>query len=368
MQQEKPQLSASLEEWTRRREAAALQRKQQDAPPRPSQQPGPDDRAAAAAAPAPATVGGTSTALRERGNEAFKSGDFVLAKELYSTSLALEETAEALCNRALACIKLGEYSLAIADCSRAAQLNPRHIKAYARRGQARSLSGAHDLALEDFAQACGMDPSNKALRKEMEREQAILAAHKAAAVPPVAPAVAAMVVELDGNSRSGSSRPPVVSRPKLQQPPLATAAPANVVDGALRIADLGIRVPDTAPANLYAFEKVWRDLKGRKELRTSLLLSTMRDADYVRCFSKSLEPDLFLDMIAHLPVPCTPGSVGAMCALTSLPSFDLTRMFMTRANKAAIAAALPADVHSWSFGSSEQKRWALGMREFADCV
>ena len=46
---------------------------------------------------------------RQRGNEAFKVDDFVKARRMYTQSIAVEPTAAAFSNRALANLKLDEY-------------------------------------------------------------------------------------------------------------------------------------------------------------------------------------------------------------------------------------------------------------------
>lgn len=54
---------------------------------------------------------------RTKGNEYFKFGDFVKSKDCYSKSLRAVPTAAAHANRALACLKLKEWTLAESDCS-----------------------------------------------------------------------------------------------------------------------------------------------------------------------------------------------------------------------------------------------------------
>lgn len=56
---------------------------------------------------------------KNKGNEYFKFGDFLKAKECYSSSLAVLESNAAYTNRALACIKLKEWQQAEEDCTQA---------------------------------------------------------------------------------------------------------------------------------------------------------------------------------------------------------------------------------------------------------
>jgi tetratricopeptide (TPR) repeat protein len=56
-------------------------------------------------------------------------------------------------------IELGEYNRAIADCTRAIELNPRSSVAYNNRAYALASTGRYDEALADYARAIALDPS-----------------------------------------------------------------------------------------------------------------------------------------------------------------------------------------------------------------
>lgn len=76
-----------------------------------------------------------------QGNRLFKAGRFSDALACYSRSLALSPTSIAYANRAMAALKLEEYSEAEEDCTQAINLDKHYVKAYSRRGRARSHLG-----------------------------------------------------------------------------------------------------------------------------------------------------------------------------------------------------------------------------------
>jgi tetratricopeptide (TPR) repeat protein len=78
---------------------------------------------------------------KEKGNLYFKKGKFMKAVQCYTKSFELDHTsAIPLVNRALCYIKLKKLDLAISDCTKALELDPKNVKASWRRGLAhRSL-------------------------------------------------------------------------------------------------------------------------------------------------------------------------------------------------------------------------------------
>jgi len=269
--------------------------------------------------------------LKEQGNAAFKAGDFARAIELYSASLQQEETVECLTNRALAHIKLQHFALAVDDCTRALVKHPANAKAFARRAQARSLMGAHDVALVDYTRACELEPGNSALQKERAREQAMVDA--LGAVPARSkPHTRTKVVEMDSEPKS-TAPTQRVERAAAKSKPAAAAMDA-VTAAALRLADSAVALPAAAPTSLYAFEKTWRDLAPNPALRTELLVRVMSDADFKACFAKSLEPELLLDIVRALPTGDDARRI--VRSLQSLPSFEFTAQFLTASNRALL--------------------------------
>jgi stress-induced-phosphoprotein 1 len=72
---------------------------------------------------------------KERGNEAFKRGDFPTAVVEYSEAIKRDPgNAVYYANRAAARTKLMDFPAALADCDKALKLDPKYAKAYSRRG------------------------------------------------------------------------------------------------------------------------------------------------------------------------------------------------------------------------------------------
>ncbi|NWT13557.1 TTC12 protein, partial [Vireo altiloquus] len=84
--------------------------------------------------------------LKEKGNEAFREGDFALAIQRYTEGLEkLRDKQELYTNRAQAYLKLHEYEKAISDCEWALKCNKNCVKAY-------FLMGKAHLALQHFSE------------------------------------------------------------------------------------------------------------------------------------------------------------------------------------------------------------------------
>lgn len=110
-------------------------------------------------------------ALKSAGNDAFKGGKWQAAVDAYTECLALDPTddnpafnSKLFCNRAAALLKLGRHELALADCSRCVDLDPKYVKGYIRRAQAGLAGGDKDSVegalrdlhkAEDLAQSAG---------------------------------------------------------------------------------------------------------------------------------------------------------------------------------------------------------------------
>ncbi|NXE02657.1 TTC12 protein, partial [Chaetorhynchus papuensis] len=88
-----------------------------------------------------------ANALKEKGNEAFREGDFALAIQRYTEGLEqLRDKQELYTNRAQAYLKLHEYEKAISDCEWALKCNKNCPKAY-------FLMGKAHLALQHFSES-----------------------------------------------------------------------------------------------------------------------------------------------------------------------------------------------------------------------
>ncbi|KAK1442321.1 tetratricopeptide repeat protein 1 like protein [Babesia gibsoni] len=104
--------------------------------------------------------------LKERGNNAFRDADFVVACELYTTALSRLEfsdndtlKAQLYANRAACHIALDQYDLAINDATDAILLDSVYMKAYLRRSTAYEKKGINQKACSDLEKAIQLDPS-----------------------------------------------------------------------------------------------------------------------------------------------------------------------------------------------------------------
>ncbi|KAK7416444.1 Palmitoyl-protein thioesterase 1 [Neonectria magnoliae] len=107
--------------------------------------------------------------LKNQGNKAFAAGDWPSAIELYSKAIALHDKEPTFfTNRAQAYIKTEAYGYAIADTTSAIKLNPKLIKAYYRRGLAKTAILHPKDALEDFKECVKLDPGSKDAKLKLE--------------------------------------------------------------------------------------------------------------------------------------------------------------------------------------------------------
>ncbi|EEB93863.1 hypothetical protein MPER_07429, partial [Moniliophthora perniciosa FA553] len=116
---------------------------------------------------------------KEKGNAAFKSGDFFTAIGHYSAAIIEDRKDPTFpLNRAAAYLKIGKNEDAERDCTTVLTLSPSNVKAIFRRGQARLGMGKLDEAKADFEAAAKIEPGNQAVKDELEKIR-VLAQKKA---------------------------------------------------------------------------------------------------------------------------------------------------------------------------------------------
>ena len=112
-------------------------------------------------------------AYKAEGNTAFKAERYQEAIRQYTLAIHLDpRSAVYFGNRALAYLKLGDYSSAEGDCDRALGLEL-SVKALLRRGSARLAQGNVEGAKADFKQALALEPQNRQAREELRGIQAL---------------------------------------------------------------------------------------------------------------------------------------------------------------------------------------------------
>ncbi|CAB1353057.1 unnamed protein product [Coregonus sp. 'balchen'] len=116
-----------------------------------------------------------SMTLKDKGNSQFKSGEHTEAEESYTAALGVcpvcysKERAILFSNRAAARLHLDKNEKAIADCTKAIELNPNYMRAILRRAELYEKTDKLDEALEDYKAALEKDPNLPAAREACMR-------------------------------------------------------------------------------------------------------------------------------------------------------------------------------------------------------
>lgn len=125
------------------------------------------DAAAAAALAAAAPVDTDTAAARaegrkEKGNEAFKEGNYPQASVFYTQALELAPQHHiALANRSACFLKMGEHEKALADAEACVAAKSDFVKGHFRRGLSLHAMGRYGEAVGALEKAEKMDPKNK---------------------------------------------------------------------------------------------------------------------------------------------------------------------------------------------------------------
>ncbi|KAL2010400.1 hypothetical protein VTN00DRAFT_6207 [Thermoascus crustaceus] len=103
-----------------------------------------------------------ATALKVQGNKAFAQHDWPTAVDFYTKAIEkYDGDPSFFCNRAQAHIKLEAYGFAIADATKALELDPSYVKAYWRRALANAAILNSREALKDFKAVVKREPNNR---------------------------------------------------------------------------------------------------------------------------------------------------------------------------------------------------------------
>ncbi|KAM6216589.1 sperm-associated antigen 1 [Rhynchocyon petersi] len=114
-----------------------------------------------------------ATREKEKGNEAFNSGDYEEAVMYYTRSLSVLPTVAAYNNRAQAEIKLQNWNSAFQDCEKVLELEPGNVKALLRRATTYKHQNKLQEAVEDLSKVLDVEPDNDLAKKilsEVEEE------------------------------------------------------------------------------------------------------------------------------------------------------------------------------------------------------
>ncbi|XP_054446038.1 sperm-associated antigen 1 [Pteronotus mesoamericanus] len=114
-----------------------------------------------------------ATREKEKGNEAFNSGDYEEAVKYYTRSLSVLPTVVAYNNRAQAELKLQNWNSAFQDCEKVLELEPGNVKALLRRATTYKHQNKLQEAIEDLSKVLDIEPDNELAKKtlsEVERD------------------------------------------------------------------------------------------------------------------------------------------------------------------------------------------------------
>uniref|UniRef100_A0A8C3RDG5 Sperm associated antigen 1 n=1 Tax=Cyanoderma ruficeps TaxID=181631 RepID=A0A8C3RDG5_9PASS len=108
-----------------------------------------------------------ATREKEKGNEAFATGDYVEAVTYYTRSISVMPTAAAYNNKAQAEIKLQDWDSALQDCEKVLDMEPGNIKALMRRATVHSHLQNYQTAIEDLNKVLSVEPENSKAKKSL---------------------------------------------------------------------------------------------------------------------------------------------------------------------------------------------------------
>ncbi|KAM0725769.1 Small glutamine-rich tetratricopeptide repeat-containing protein alpha [Formica fusca] len=114
--------------------------------------------------------------LKNEGNALMKQEKHHEALANYTKAIQLDgRNAVYYCNRAAVHSKLGNHALAIKDCHTALSIDPSYSKAYGRLGLAYSSLERHKEAKESYEKALAMEPDNESYRNNLQLAEEKLA-------------------------------------------------------------------------------------------------------------------------------------------------------------------------------------------------
>ena len=113
--------------------------------------------------------------LKNKGNDAFKSKDWPAAIDFYSKAIDLNDHEPSFyTNRAQANIKMEAYGYAIADATKALEINPDFVKAYYRRAVANTAILKHADAIHDWKIVVRKHPMDKVAKVQYDACQKLV--------------------------------------------------------------------------------------------------------------------------------------------------------------------------------------------------
>ncbi|KAJ3676070.1 hypothetical protein LUZ60_003482 [Juncus effusus] len=288
---------------------------------------------------------------KELGNEYFKQKKYNEAIDCYSRSIALNPTAVAFANRAMAYLKLKKYEEAERDCTEALYLDDRYIKAYSRRSTARKELKKLKQAFEDAEFAVSLEPNTQELRRQFDDIKSLYLKEIGKNVSTQSkspnsdiqkPSQKATITSVMGSDVKTPDSP-LISVKDTSEPKDTTSKIIQTGtierNNKTEIEDLASRAVShftskntkniiNIPKSAYEFEVSWKALSN-DTLQQSHLLKMIEPSSLPQIFKNALSPSFLIDI-----VKCTATffweetylAVNILDNLCKVPRFDMISM------------------------------------------
>ncbi|KAJ7201254.1 hypothetical protein GGX14DRAFT_655950 [Mycena pura] len=170
---------------------------------------------------------------KEKGNAAFKAGDYPTAIGHYSAAIHTDRNDATLpLNRAAAYLKLGKNEDAERDCTTVLTLSKGNVKALFRRAQARIGMGKLSDAQQDLTEAAKLEPANQSVKQEsgkvaemIQRATSVSAKDASSTIPPKRRRIPITIVEADDRRLSDTPVEEPRAPPAAKPPSTSNNAP-----------------------------------------------------------------------------------------------------------------------------------------------
>ncbi|KII90798.1 hypothetical protein PLICRDRAFT_39384 [Plicaturopsis crispa FD-325 SS-3] len=201
---------------------------------------------------------------KEKGNAAFKAGDFPAAIGLYASAIVADRKDPTLpLNRAAAYLKLGKYEDAERDCTTVLTLSSSNVKALFRRAQARVGLVKYTEALQDLNEALRLEPSNESVKQEIQKVAGLIEKSQKRAAKSV-----------HGVPTSATPSTSQATRPKRRRIPITIVEPPASPSVALPSESSVGKPPTKATQSTSSGEDFMKPVSSRPLKSTSSSVST----------------------------------------------------------------------------------------------
>ncbi|XP_051544412.1 RNA polymerase II-associated protein 3 [Myxocyprinus asiaticus] len=226
-------------------------------------------------------------AEKEKGNELFKDGQYDSAVECYTRGMNADPYNPVLpTNRAACFCRLKKFAVAESDCNLAIALDSKYVKAYARRGAARSALKNHQGALDDYEMVLKLDPGNLEAQNEIKKLKQVLESSRQTAEVRESETAAATAQTLDPFKQQELQEQHRKQEAVIQKDRGNAYFKEGKYEAAVECYTKGMKADDTnalLPANrAMAYLKLHRYSEAEQDCKTALAL----DNTYSKAFAR----------------------------------------------------------------------------------